>query len=357
MNAVVSNPARIFIVDDEPGNLKLLDKLLSSQGYTQLVLIQDPRQVLDHYHAARPDLILLDINMPQMDGYQVMESLKALGDPLLAPIVVMTAQQGRDSMLKALSAGARDFVGKPFDRLELLMRVRNLLDAQLAHRIVHDHNDVLEAMVRVRTDMLKRTRLQIVQRLGLAAEYRDNETGLHVLRMSRFAACLASSMAWNSADCELLLHASPMHDVGKIGIPDSILLKPGKLEPGEWETMKTHCAIGARILDDSDGDCDLLRLAQEIALSHHEQWDGSGYPHGLVGEAIPMAARIVAVADVFDALTSRRTYKKAWTVDDAVAHVNAQSGLHFDPHVVLHFNACLPEILAIRNALLESESV
>ncbi len=347
------NPARIFIIDDEPANLKLLDKLLSSQGYSALVLIQDPRDVLARYHEARPDLILLDINMPHLDGYAVMEQLKNLADPLLAPIVVMTAQHGRDALLKALHSGARDFVGKPFDRVELLMRVHNLLDAQLAHRRVLEQKAVLEDRVRERTEALNTTRLQVVRRLGRAAEYRDNETGLHTIRMSRFSECIAKSMGWNVAQCELLLHASPMHDVGKIGIPDSILLKPGSLNPQEWAIMQTHAAIGAKILADDDTS-DLLQLAQQIAQHHHEKWDGSGYPAGVAGEAIPLAARIVAVADVFDALTSARPYKVAWGVDEAVAFLSAHSGSHFDPTVIRHFQICLTEILAIRNALLDA---
>ncbi|MEQ1602504.1 MAG: HD domain-containing phosphohydrolase [Methylophilaceae bacterium] len=351
MNDTLAKHARIFIVDDESANLKLLNKLLTSQGYSRLVPIQDPRDVLVHYGKERPYLILLDINMPHLDGYQVMAQLKALNDPLLPPIIILTAQHSQDFLLKALAAGARDFVGKPFDRTELLMRVRNLLDAQLAHRMVHDQKAALEEMVRVRTEALHQTRLQVVRHLGRAAEYRDNETGLHIVRMSQFAALLAKSLGWGSADCELMLLASPMHDVGKIGIPDAVLLKPGKLAPDEWEVMKTHVNIGANILKNSDSD--LLRLARIIALSHHEKWDGSGYPNHLAGEAIPMAGRIVAVADVFDALTSCRPYKKAWSVEDAAAYIRDQANSHFDPEVAAHFQKCLPEILAIRERHLE----
>lgn len=340
--------ARILIVDDEPANLKLLDKMLASQGYEQRILIQDPREVMNSYQAARPDLILLDINMPHLDGYQVMEQLKALDDPLAPPIVILTAQHGRDYLLKALSLGARDFLGKPFDRAELLMRVRNLLDAQLGHRLLHQQKDVLEEMVQLRTEELNRTRLQVVQRLGRAAEYRDNETGYHIIRMSQISALLAQKLGWSKADCELMLNASPMHDIGKIGIPDHILLKPGKFEPAEWEIMKTHAAIGAELLD-GDDDSTLLRLAREIALSHHEKWDGSGYPNGLAGETIPQSGRIVAVADVFDALTSVRPYKKAWTLVDAEAFMRENSGSHFDQEVVACFLDNLPEIVAIRD--------
>lgn len=337
--------ARILIVDDEPVNLKLLDKMLSAQGYNNLVLVQEPRQVLDIYRQQRADLILLDINMPHLDGFGVMEQLKALGDPLFPPVVILTAQHGQDFLLRALNAGARDFITKPFDRNELLARVRNMLDAQLAHRLVYEQKDVLDEMVRMRTNELRRTRLQVVQQLGRAAEYRDNETGNHILRMSHISALLAKFIGWNEADCELMLHASPMHDIGKIGIPDHILLKPGKFEPEEWEIMKTHVVIGARILEGDDSD--LMKCAGEIALSHHEKWDGSGYPNGLSGEDIPLSGRIAALADVFDALTSVRPYKKAWTVEAAVDLIKETSGSHFDPALVAVFLQQLPEILKI----------
>ncbi len=265
---------RILIVDDEPANLKLLDRMLGQQGYRNRILIDDPRQVVDRYRQARTDLILLDINMPYLDGFQVMERLMALNDPLLPPIVILTAQHGKDFLLRALTAGARDFITKPFDRNELLMRVHNLLQAQLAHRLLHDQKTVLENMVRARTEELYRTRLQIVQRLGMASEYRDEETGSHILRMSHICALLARALGWSDDQCDLILNASPMHDIGKIGIPDSILLKPGKFEPQEWEVMKTHAVIGAKLLEGDDSD--LLCMAREIALTHHEKWDGSG---------------------------------------------------------------------------------
>lgn len=345
--------ARILIVDDEPVNLKLLDKMLSAQGYGNLVLVQDSRQVLESYAEQRTDLILLDINMPHIDGFGVLEQLKSLNDPLLPPVVVLTAQHGQDFMLRALNAGARDFVTKPFDRNELLARVRNMLDAQLAHRLVYEQKDVLDEMVRLRTDELRRTQLQVVQRLGRAAEYRDNETGNHILRMSHISALLAKAIGWNEADCELMLNASPMHDIGKIGIPDHILLKPGKFEPEEWEIMKTHSAIGANILDGDDSD--LMRCAREIALTHHEKWDGGGYPNGLSGEEIPLTGRIAALADVFDALTSSRPYKKAWTIDAAVDLIKDNRGSHFDPELVDVFLEQLPEILKIRERFSEPE--
>jgi putative two-component system response regulator len=348
------NNERILIIDDETVNLKLLDKMLRGHGYQGLILLNDPREVIHFYQAARPDLILLDINMPHLDGYQVMEQLKALNDPLLPPIVILTAQHGKDYLLRALSAGARDFVTKPFDRNELLMRVRNLLDAQFAHRMMHEQKKVLEEMVNVRTDELRRTRLQVVQRLGMAAEYRDEETGSHILRMSHMSTLLARAIGWSEADCELILNASPMHDIGKIGIPDAILLKPGKFEPHEWEIMKTHASIGGKLLEGDDSD--LMRMAREIALTHHEKWDGSGYPNALAGETIPQSGRITALADVFDALTSERPYKKAWTIEAAVDLIKENSGKHFDPELVIVFLQELPRILEIRKRFDEPKS-
>ncbi|MCE8018721.1 response regulator [Halomonas sp. MCCC 1A11036] len=338
--------SHILIVDDEPANLKLLDKLLGSQGYDRRTCIEDPREVLSAYERLRPDLILLDINMPHLDGFQVMEQLRALDDPLLPPILILTAEHGHGFLLKALSMGARDYLSKPFDRTELLMRVRNLLDARRAHRMTYEQNIVLEEMVRLRTEEIVATRLQIIQRLGRAAEYRDNETGQHVIRMSHIAALLAERLGWAPADVELMLHASPMHDIGKIGIPDAILLKPGKLDDEERRIMQRHVEIGAELLGDDD--FPLLNLAREIALNHHEKWDGSGYPQGRAGNDIPQSARIAAVADVFDALTSARPYKPAWSVDQAVAFMREQSGRHFDPKVIEVFLASLEDIQRIR---------
>lgn len=346
--------AKILLVDDELVNLKLLDKLLRGQGYNNLISVQDSRRVVDCCRAEQPDLILLDINMPYLDGFDVMAQLRESSDALLPPIIVLTAQNSRDFMLRALSAGARDFVTKPFDRVELLMRVESQLDVQMAHRIVNDRRTELEALVQERTEMLNKTRLEIVRRLGRAAEYRDNETGYHILRMSQTSMLLAKSLGWSEQQCELMLNASPMHDVGKIGIPDAILLKPGKLDAGEWQVMQTHTTVGAELL--SDGGSELLELARIIALHHHEKWDGSGYPMGLKGEKIPQAARIVAVADVFDALTSSRPYKKAWPVEEAVALIRNESGSHFDPQVVDHFMLLLDEILLIRDRYLEPEA-
>lgn len=346
---------RIFLVDDEPSNLKLLERTLRRNGYQGLVALQDPREVVPLYKEARPDLILLDLNMPHMDGYQVLNALVELKDPLLPPVVVITAQDGKQDLLRALSAGARDYLTKPFDRNELLMRVRNLLDAQLAHKFMADQKQVLEDMVRERTRELRQTQLQVVQRLGMAAEYRDEETGNHILRMSHVCAVLARTLGWDEAQCELILHASPMHDVGKIGIPDSILLKPGPLDAHERDIIQRHTLIGGHLL--AGNDSELMEMAREIALTHHEKWDGTGYPHGLRDQEIPLCGRIAALADVFDALLSERPYKAAWPLERALELIRSQSGAHFDPSVVAAFEAELPAILEIRERFADQEAI
>lgn len=348
MTDVSLTTSKILLVDDEPVNLKLLEKLLSSQGYSNLTSIQDPRLVLESCDKLEPDLILLDINMPHIDGFGVMELLR---DPdkskskLTIPVIVLTAQNSRDVMLKALTVGARDFLSKPFDRTELLLRVETQLEVSRAQRIIKNENSILEELVAKRTEMLNKTRLDIVQRLGRAAEYKDNETGNHIIRMSQVSAIIANSLGWSKTNVDLMLNASPMHDIGKIGIPDQILRKPGKLDAEEWEIMKTHAQIGFELL--SDGESELLDLASIIALHHHERWDGNGYPSGLKGEEIPQVARIVAVADVFDALTSKRPYKEPWLASDAISYLKEQSGKQFDPETIEHFMLCQKEIMHI----------
>lgn len=338
--------ARILVADDERTSLILMRRLLQASGYENILLLQHSCDVVPSYQEMPTDLILLDIHMPEFSGFDVIEQLRALNDPLLPPVLMLTGRRGHGEMLRALEAGAHDVIRKPFDQAEVAARVRNMLDVQLAHRMLYDQKDVLERIVQERTSQIRNTRLQVVQRLGRAAEYRDNETGQHILRMSHSSALFAQHLGWHEEQCEIMLHASPMHDVGKIGIPDRILLKPGKLTPEEWCIMQTHATIGGDILS---GDAsELLQMAREIALSHHEKWNGSGYPLGLAGTAIPESGRIVALADVFDALTSERPYKKAWEIDTALAFITEQAGLHFDPQFVTVFLRLIPEILAIR---------
>lgn len=337
--------ATILVVDDEPANVKLLDRMLSVSGYRNVVATQDPRVVLDLFRQHRFDLVILDLNMPHLDGFEVMARLHGLDGEQIPPILILTAQNDQEQRVRALKNGARDYVTKPFAVDELLARVRNLLEIQLYQRAMRERNHVLEERVRERTREIYETRLQIVRRLGRAAEYRDNETGLHIVRMSKISALLGEAAGMDAHACELLLNASPMHDIGKIGIPDHILLKPGKLDADEWTIMKTHASIGADILS-GDGS-ELLSMASEIALCHHEKWDGSGYPRALAGEDIPLVGRIVALADVFDALTSERPYKKAWSVDEALAYIDDNRDKHFDAALVRLFRSRLDGILDI----------
>ncbi len=341
--------ARVLVVDDQPPNVLLLRKMLQAAGYANVEGTTDPTEVRDKHQAWPYDVILLDIRMPKLDGFGVMRQLQELQqDGDYVAILVLTAQTDEETRLRALEAGATDFVTKPFNRVEVLHRMRNMLEVRLMHTRTREQNEVLEAAVRERTLELNETRLEIIRRLGRAAEFRDNETGLHIIRMSSFSQCLAVRAGLGEKRAELILNASPMHDIGKLGIPDRILLKEGPLDAGEWEIMKTHAAMGADIL--SGHNSGLLQMAAQIALCHHEKWDGSGYPNGLSGEQIPVEARIVAVAvaDVFDALTSDRPYKKAWSVEDALAELQRGAGSHFAPDLVEHFLQIVPEIRAIR---------
>lgn len=338
--------ATILIVDDEPANVKLLTKTLALHGYHNIISTEDPRETLSLFTKHQADIVLLDLNMPYMSGFEVMQTLKDSIDNDYLPVVVLSAQTDQESRLKALQTGARDFISKPFDQQELITRLHNNLETRMLHLATRNQNKILEERVQQRTKELHDTRLEIIQRLGMAAEYRDNETGLHIIRMSLYSTIIAKSSGLDADACELILNASPMHDIGKIGIPDSILLKPGKLTVEEWTIMKSHPTIGAELLDGHDAE--LMVMARSIALNHHEQWSGNGYPHGIKGEDIPLAARIVAIADVFDALTTPRPYKDAWPVDEAVHEINKLSGKQFEPRLVEVFNRILPDLLAIK---------
>lgn len=323
--------ATLLVVDDESTNLNLMKQIL--QQYYRLVFAKDGNKALELAQSEQPDLILLDVMMPDMTGYDVCAQLKKNSATYHIPVIFVTALSDIADEAKGFAAGGVDFISKPVRAPIVKARVATHLSL-------------------VRVDELKKTRLEIVQRLGLAAEYKDNETGLHVIRMSHYSAIIARAMGFAPATVEELLHASPMHDVGKIGIPDRILQKPGKLTPEEWEVMREHPAIGARIIGQHQ--TGLLRMAYDIALSHHEKWDGSGYPQGLVGEAIPLVGRIVAVADVFDALTTVRPYKKAWPINEALAYIKEQSGKHFDPALVEIFLSQLPAILEVKERWAET---
>jgi len=322
----------ILAVDDEASNLQLLRQIL--QDHYRLRFAKDGPRALELAREDAPDLILLDVMMPGMSGYEVCAALKA--DPALAavPVIFVTALNDTSDEVEGFEAGAVDYITKPVSPPIVRARVRTHLSL-------------------VRMEELRASRLEIVQRLGLASEYKDNETGLHVIRMSHFARVLGLAAGMTEAEADDLLHAAPMHDVGKIGIPDRVLLKPGPLDPDEWKIMQGHAHIGAEIIGQHDRG--VLGLARNIALTHHEKWDGSGYPNGLAGNDIPLEGRICAIADVFDALTSIRPYKKAWTEAEALDFLVKQKGKHFDPVLVDMFLAQMPAIRAIRERWAEQD--
>ena len=342
--------SRILIVDDDTSVHRALIRLLSRAGFDNVKATDEPERVLEFFESFEPDLMILDLNMPEMDGFAVLTQLREKSLDLLVqvPVLVLTGEGGRDNKRHALELGARDFLTKPCDPVELKIRVQGYLEIRHLHRKLEAHNQELEQRVRERTREVEETKHEVIQRLMAAAEYRDDDTGEHILRMSQYSELVALEYGLDEITADRILWASPMHDIGKIGIPDAVLLKPGKLTPEEWTLMKTHCEIGADLLSGSNSET--LQLAEIIALTHHERWDGSGYPKGLRGEDIPIEGRIVAIADVFDALTSERPYKKAWTAEEAIAEIKRSSGSHFDPEVVEAFLKCLPGLEAISKA-------
>lgn len=338
--------ATILIVDDQMTNILLLESILQNAGYTKIHSTQDPTQVVSLVKEVNPDLICLDIHMPQINGFQIMGQLKIIRKDMFLPILVLTTEEDRETRLRALESGAKDFLQKPFDKIEVLIRIRNLLETSLLNRTISVQKETLEETVRLRTQQLKETQLEIVHRLAQAAEHRDSETGSHIVRMSHYATVLGRACGMDEDECVLLFHATPMHDVGKLGIPDRILLKPDKLDADEWEIMKQHTVIGAQLLSNSQSP--ILQMAEMIALTHHEKWDGSGYPNRLAGEDIPLVGRICAVADVFDALSSKRCYKDPWPIEKVLQEIDSLSGIQFDPRLIEMFDELLPVIMDIQ---------
>lgn len=343
--------APVLIVDDNKANVLLLETILKATGYANVRSLHDPREVMALVRQVDFDLILLDVRMPHMDGFQLLAALQAARADDYLPVIMLTADSDRSTRIRSLSNGAKDFLTKPFDPTEVLRRAENVLTARLLLKERARRAEELEDAVRARTEELAASRLEIVRSLGRAGEYRDNETGRHILRMSRFCQLLAEAAGLGADFAKDLLEASPMHDVGKIGIPDAILLKPGKLTPEEFAIMQTHAAIGAEIIPHSD--TPLITLARSVALTHHEKWDGSGYPNKLKGEEIPIEGRIVALCDVFDALTTRRPYKAPWPVEEAVAYIRDNAGKHFDPDLTEVFLKILPSIISVKEQLPE----
>lgn len=326
--------ARILVVDDEQANLTLLQRVLGRAGFSRIECTTDPRHAVDLYVKTRPDLILLDLHMPEMNGLEVMDELNQIAESSYLPILMMTGDLTPEARQEALTRGAKDFVSKPYHADEVLLRIRTLLETRFLYFRIQSQNQILEAKVRERTRELEAAQIEIIERLARAAEFRDDNTGQHTERVGQMAALVARQLGLPDPQVSLIRRAAPLHDVGKIGIPDSVLMKLGKLTHEEFELVKTHTTIGARILSGSR--FGVLRLAEEIALSHHERWDGGGYA-GTSADRIPLAGRIVAVADVFDALTQERPYKTAWSVADAIAEIEHQRARQFDPIIVEAF--------------------
>ncbi|WP_286234995.1 response regulator [Thalassotalea sediminis] len=319
--------ALILVVDDEPANLRVIKQILH-QDY-RLVFAKNGDEALRLATEKQPNLILLDIMMPDMTGFEVCQQLKTLEIAKRIPVIFVTALNHETDEAQGFEIGAVDYITKPVSPAVVRARVAT-------------HLSLVDA------EELKATRLQIIQRLGRASEFKDNETGMHVVRMSHYAKIIALAYGFSKARADMLLHTAPMHDVGKIGIPDHIMLKPGKLTEEEFKVMKTHPEIGVEILGEDDSE--LISLAKVVALTHHEKWDGTGYPKGLKGEKIPIEGRIVALADVFDALTSKRPYKEAWSIEDTMRFMKEQSGKHFEPKLVELLEQELDKILSIKNA-------
>lgn len=348
-----TNPI-ILIVDDQPQNIELLEAYLFPYGY-KILTASNGKEALKILCENQVDLILLDVMMPNMDGFEVTRKIRMMDDLQLLPIVLVTALRETEDRIKGIEAGCDDFISKPVDKHELLSRVRSLLKVKAYNDLKINYQKELEREVTKRTEELKyalekleKASLETIFRLSVAAEYKDEETGAHVKRMSLYTEALARQMGFDEHSTKTIRYAAVMHDIGKIGIPDLILLKPDKLDENEWKIMKSHPIIGAKILKDSDAE--FIKVGEIIALTHHEKWDGSGYPNALKGTEIPIEGRIAALTDVFDALLSKRPYKEAFSIEKAEAIINQRRGTHFDPDVVDAFLAIKEEILAIKMA-------
>ena len=335
-----SEPSRpiVLVVDDTPENIDVLNGILSGE-YTVRVATSGERALAVARGEPKPDVILLDVMMPGMDGYEVCRRLKADETTARIPVIFVSAMNEVEDETRGLELGAVDYIAKPVNAAIVRARVRT-------HLALYDQKRNLMEMVKQRTHELEETRLQIIRRLGRAAEYKDDETGYHVIRMSHYARLLGLAAGMPEYRAELLFNAAPMHDVGKIGVPDNILTKPGPLTADEWSIVKRHPAIGAGIIGRHGNE--LLEMARVIALTHHEKWDGSGYPRGLKGEAIPLVGRIVGVCDVYDALTNARPYKQAWSEEETLAYLQRESGHHFDPTLIQKFIALMPRIRGVQ---------
>ncbi|PKL16277.1 MAG: two-component system response regulator [Spirochaetae bacterium HGW-Spirochaetae-5] len=349
----MKDKAKILIVDDQANNTELLEAYLSPQGY-DVIIASSGKKALETLFGGEIDLILLDVMMPEMDGFEVTRLIRENESSRMIPVVLVTALHETEDRIKGIEAGCDDFISKPIDRMELLARVRSLLKIKAYNDLLSNYRKDLESDVAARTEELKKaleklqeSSLETIYRLSMASEYKDEDTGAHIKRMSLYSAAIATRMNLDVNTVRLLLYSSPMHDVGKIGIPDLILLKPGKLDAAEWKIMMQHTNIGAGILNGSEAE--FIRMGEQIARGHHEKWDGTGYPDGLKGAEIPLVCRITAIADVFDALTSRRPYKEPFSVEKSISIITEGRGSHFDPDVFDAFIAIKDDILSIKD--------
>lgn len=334
---------RIAVIDDSDINLTLLQALVNKLGDCDPLLFNESPKGLAWCSENLPELIIVDYMMPEMDGIELISRLRKVAGREETPILMITANDDKDVRYEALQRGATDFLTKPIDRIEFSARVRNMLALGASRKKLADKAAWLAEEVRKATAVIHEREQELLFRMSRAAEFRDPETGAHIQRMAHYSALIALHLGLPIEDQQLILQAAPMHDVGKIGIPDSILLKQGALTPEEFGVMKTHALKGYDLLKDSQST--VLRSAATIAISHHEKFDGSGYPYGVAGDAIPLFGRIVAVADVFDALTSARPYKKAWPIEKAVACLQEGAGKHFD-------TACVEALLVNRDQVM-----
>ena len=341
------NRYKVLICDDSITNVLVLSKLLESEGFDKVTTLTEPEKVAHELESGDYDLLMLDIEMPGMNGFDVMIQLKdhRIVDEYF-PILILTGRQDTETRMRALEGGAADFINKPFDQTEVILRVKNILRVRAAYNASINHAKELERKVEKRTKELSEATNILIQRLARAGELRDNETGRHVLRVGQYARVLSEGIGLPPEISFMIEKAAPLHDLGKIGIPDSILLKKGRLDEEEREVMNTHVEVGAELLKEHESM--LVKMASSIALTHHERWDGTGYPTGMSGESIPIEGRITALCDVFDALTTVRPYKDAWSIEDAVAELEKCSGSHFDPELIKVFMDNLDKIIEIR---------
>ncbi len=368
--------SRILIVDDEPFNVLVVKKFLHHSGYTNTLAETDATKALELIRKEMPDIVLLDVMMPGVSGLDILRTMKASGGELAQiPVVILTASPEAHIKTQALELGATDFLSKPVETNELVLRVRNVLAAKLHFDSVARHSVEMERQVALRTHELAASRRQIIFCLARAAEFRDNDTGMHVIRVGKFAGLIAQEMGFKPHQVEALEQAAQLHDVGKIGIPDSILHKPGKLEPDEFELIKKHCGFGNKIVQSMPENewtalrhhtelgmmllnvkaSPIMRLASRVALTHHEWWNGEGYPLGLAGEDIPIEGRITAVADVYDALSSRRPYKKPFPRETCFQMIEEKRGTQFDSKVLDAFFKCSHLIVEVQLQYVDSE--